>query len=163
MDILPQIIDSYNHSYHRSIKNIPANVNDTNETSVWATQYKQLKKPIKDPKFNVGDAVRIPKHKSVFTKGYIEKWTDEEFTITDINSKYVPHLYTLSDSNNQVIKGSFYEQELQLVDNPQNLYRIEKVLKTRTINGKKEALVKWRGYTEPTWIDNKNLISITNI
>ena len=43
-----------------------------------------------------------------------------------------------------MIKGSFYEQELQLVDNPQNLYRIEKVLKTRTINGKKEALVKWR-------------------
>ena len=163
LDILPQIIDSYNHSYHRSIKNFPVNVNDMNETSVWATQYKQLKKPTKDPKFKIGDVVRIPKHRGVFAKGYIEKWTDEEFTITAINSKYVPHLYTLSDLNNQIIKGSFYEQELQLVDNPQKLYRIEKVLKTRRLNGKKEALVKWWGYKDPTWIDYEHLTPITNI
>ena len=92
----------------------------------------------------------------------IGKWTDEEFTVTSINSKYYPHLYTLTDLNGQVIKGSFYEQELQLVDNPNKMYRIERVLKTRITNGVKEALVKWKGFDEPSWINYNNLILVSN-
>ena len=29
-----------------------------------------------DPKFNIGDTVRISKYKNVFTKGYVPNWSE---------------------------------------------------------------------------------------
>ena len=157
LELLPQLTDSYNQSYHRSIKMTPKDVTEKNETKVWLNQYAQVGKNPK-PKFNIGDRVRIPKHKTIFTKGYVEKWTDEIFTIHAINTKYKPELYTLKDDSNEIIKGSFYKQELQKVDNPDNLYRIEKVIRKRTLpNKQKQVLVKWKGFKDPSWIDAQQL------
>jgi hypothetical protein len=157
LSLLPQLIKSYNHSYHRGIKTEPAKVNKKNETDIWLTQYTDLKTQA-NPKYKVGDRVRIPKHRSVFTKGYIEKWTDEVFIVHEVNTKYKPALYTLKDDGDQVIQGSFYEQELQLVID--DVYRIERVLRTRVKNKVKQALVKWKGYTEPSWINHNELTAI---
>lgn len=159
LDLLPKLIDSYNNSYHRSIKTTPALVNKSNETDIWINQYSNIKVQPKQ-KFNVGDYVRIPKEKTVFSKGYIEKWTDEEFVITHVKKKFSPAMYTIADLNGETIKGSFYEQELQKVVNPQKLYRIERVIRTRTINNVKQALVKWKGYKNPSWIDYSQIQSI---
>jgi hypothetical protein len=58
-----------------------------------------------------------------------------------------PATYSLTDWNSEPIEGRFYEAELQkVVDTGE--YRIEKVLKTRTRKGQKEALVKWHGWPE---------------
>ena len=35
----------------------------------------------KDPKFKVGDFVRISKHKNIFAKGYTPNWYEEVFVI----------------------------------------------------------------------------------
>ena len=35
-------------------------------------------------KFKVGDKVRITKKKSIFEKGYTPRWTEEIFTITEL-------------------------------------------------------------------------------
>ena len=35
----------------------------------------------KDPKFKIGDVIRISKHKNTFTKGYIANWSEEVFVI----------------------------------------------------------------------------------
>lgn len=153
--LLPQLIESYNHAYHRSIKTMPANINKSNETDIWLRQYSNVEKNPKC-KFKVGDHVRIPKQRTVFTKGYIEKWTDEEFIITQINLKYKPALYSLTDLNGEVIKGSFYEQELQKVDNPQQLYRIDRIIRKH----KNKVLVQWKGYKDPSWINASELKSI---
>ena len=158
LELLPKLTDAYNHSYHRSIKTNPINVTKKNETKIWLQQYASVSKSPR-PKFKVGDRVRIPKHKTIFTKGYEEKWTDEIFTIHAINTKYKPELYTLVDETNELIKGSFYSQELQKVSDTDNLYRIEKVLRKRN-RPKKQVLVKWKGYKEPTWIDAQQLQSI---
>lgn len=158
LELLPQLIESYNHSYHRTIKTMPANVSKKNETEVWLQQYANLNVNAK-AKFSVGDRVRIPKTKTIFTKGYIAKWSDEVFIISEVNTKYNPPVYTLKDENGDVIKGSFYEQELQQVPED-NLYRIEKIMRTRTHQGKKQALVKWKGYTEPSWIDYSQVQTI---
>jgi hypothetical protein len=150
LDLLPKLIESYNHSYHRSIKTMPAAVTKMNESDVWLKQYSELDTNAK-PKFSIGEHVRIPKQKTLFAKGYIEKWTDEVFIIDAINTKYIPAVYTLRDNDGEIIKGSFYEQELsKVVDH--NLFRIEKVMRTRMLNKQKQALVKWKGYREPTWI-----------
>ena len=39
IDVLPQLVKSYNHSYHRSIGMKPAEVNGRNESIVWKRLY----------------------------------------------------------------------------------------------------------------------------
>ena len=34
-----------------------------------------------DPKFKVGDHVRIPKYKNIFAKGYAPNWSEEIFVV----------------------------------------------------------------------------------
>ena len=39
VDILPQLVSSYNNTYHRSIKMKPRQVTKANEAKVWNTLY----------------------------------------------------------------------------------------------------------------------------
>ena len=43
----------------------------------------------KDPKFKVGDHVRISKYKNIFAKGYALNWSEEVFVVSKIQ-KTVP-------------------------------------------------------------------------
>ena len=63
----------------------------------------------KDPKFKVGDHVRIPKCKNIFAKGYAPKWREEIKQIKQIKNT-VPCTYVISDLNGEKIVGSFYEK-----------------------------------------------------
>ena len=49
----------------------------------------------KDPKFKVGDHVRISKHKNIFAKGYAPNWSEEIFIINKIKNT-VPWTYAIS-------------------------------------------------------------------
>ena len=40
----------------------------------------------KNPKFKVGDNVRISKYKNIFAKGYTSNWSDEVFAIKKIKN-----------------------------------------------------------------------------
>ena len=66
----------------------------------------------KDPKFKVGDHVRISKYKYIFAKGYTPNWSEENFVMKKIKNT-VPWTYVITDLNGEVITGSFYERELQ--------------------------------------------------
>ena len=81
-----------------------------------------------NPKFKVGDHVRISKYKNVFAKGYTSNWSEEVFIINKIKNT-VPWTYIISDLNGEEITESFYEKELQKTS--QEKFRIEKVLKKR--------------------------------
>ena len=63
----------------------------------------------KDPKFKVGDNVRISKYKNIFAKGYTPNWSEEVFIIDKIKNT-VPWTYAFSDLNGEEITGSFYEK-----------------------------------------------------
>ena len=67
-DVLEDIVDEYNNTYHRTIKMKPINVKYDS-----SAEYNEESNE-EDPKFKVGDHVRIPKHKSVFAKGYTSNW-----------------------------------------------------------------------------------------
>ena len=56
IDSLPQLVKSYNKTYHRSIRMKPTQVTKSNEADVWHTLYDR--KPIRF-KLLVGDRVRI--------------------------------------------------------------------------------------------------------
>ena len=93
----------------------------------------------KNPKFKVGDHVRITKHKNIFAKGYTPNWSEEAFVISKIKNT-VPWTYLISDLNGKEILGSFYEKEMQKTN--QEKFRIEKVIKKK---GDK-LYVKCKGY-----------------
>ena len=63
----------------------------------------------KDPKFKIGDHVRISKYKNIFAKGYTPNWSEEIFISSKINNT-VPWTYAISDMNGEDITGSFYEK-----------------------------------------------------
>ena len=65
----------------------------------------------KTPKFHVGDYVRVPDKRNIFSKGYTTNWNRELFRINKINNT-TPVTYTIEDENGEVIEGKYYEQEL---------------------------------------------------
>ena len=63
----------------------------------------------KNPKFKIGDHVRISKHKITFSKGYTQNWSEEGFVIKKVKNT-VPCSYVNSDLNAGKIIGTFYEK-----------------------------------------------------
>ena len=66
----------------------------------------------RDPKFKVGDHVRISKNKNIFAKGYTPNWSEEIFVIKKVKNT-VPWIYAFNDLNSEKIIGIFYEKELK--------------------------------------------------
>ena len=108
---------------------------------------------MKNPKFKVGDHVRISKYKNIFAKGCTRNWSEEIFIVKKIKNT-VPWTYVISDLNGEEILGSFYEKEPQKTN--QKEFRIEKVIKRK----RNKLYVKWKGYNNSfnSWIDKNNLI-----
>ena len=77
---IDDIVDDYNNTYHRTIKMKPASVKDNT--------YIDFKREVndKDPKFKVGDRVRISKYKNIFAKRYTPNWSEEAFVVSKIKN-----------------------------------------------------------------------------
>ena len=155
IDVLDEMAKSYNETVHSSTKITPIEASkEKNENKVWLNLY-SISKAGKDPKYSVGDKVRISKKKTTFEKGYTPRWTEEIFTIDEVLCTEPP-TYKLKDYNDERIQGSFYEPELQKAI--QDIYRVQKVIRNR---GNK-ILVKWLGYPDSfnSWIDSKDVIKL---
>jgi hypothetical protein len=159
-DILQDMVYSYNHSYHRTIGRTPASVTKQDEPAIRARMYGPELGPSK-PSLTVGTKVRIAKARHVFTKGYLANWTTEIFTISQAIATRPP-TYRLHDYSGELIDGAFYEEELQRIIKNNDVYKIEKILKTRQRRGKKEYFVKWLDYPDKFnyWVAAKDMSSI---
>ena len=75
--------------------------------------YINFKKEVndKDPKFKVGDHVRISKYKNIFARGYTPNWYEEVFVIKKVKNT-VLWTSVINDLNGEEIIGTFYEKEL---------------------------------------------------
>ena len=161
MDMLPDLVYSYNHSVHRSIKTKPAEVTTENEKKVWHTLYDHDAVKNVKYKFKIGDQVRISKMKRTFEKGYLPNFSKEIFII----SKQIPRdppVYKLKDLDGEELKGTFYEQELQKVIKEDDVYEIEKILKKRGRGNNVHYLVKWLGYPNKfnSWVSASEINKI---
>ena len=146
IDILQDIVQGYNNSYHRSIGRAPASVSLLSVCQVRRKLYaNSWTKPRRELKFKLGDQVRISKSRRTFKKGYLSSWTQEIFTVTEIIPRVLP-VYRLRDYADDEIEGVFYAEELQKVHKSDDIYKIEKILAEKKENGKVKVLVKWLGY-----------------
>ena len=150
IDKLDDIVDEYNNTYHTTIKMKPIDVKD----NTYINTNKEINN--KDPKYKVGDRVRISKYKNIFAKGYTPNWSEEVFVIKMVKNT-VPWTYVINDLNGEGITGTFYEKELQKTSQAE--FKIKKV-----INKKGDIIyVKWKGYDNSfnSWIDKGSLVQIT--
>ena len=133
IDKLDDIVNKYNNTYHSTTK--------TKCVDIKSNTYIDSNKKIdnKDPKFKIGDIVRIPKYENIFAKGYGPNWSEDVFVIKDVK-KTVPWTYVISDLKGKEIVGTFYEQEFQKPNQKKN--RVERVIKRKSC----KLYVKWKGY-----------------
>ena len=68
------------NTYHRTIKMKPIDVKD----NIYINTAKEVSD--KDPKFKVGDHLRISKYKNIFAKGYTPNWSEEVFVIKEVKN-----------------------------------------------------------------------------
>ena len=116
-NVLDDIVKNYNNTIHNSIKMKPKDVKNDNLIKY----FEEFNK--KNPKFEIGDHVRISKYKNVFSKGYLPNWSEEIFIINKVKNT-VPWTYLINDLKGEEIKRIFYEKELQKTD--QKEFRIGK-------------------------------------
>lgn len=153
---LQGIINKYNRTKHRTIKMRPIDVDKRNEQHLLNTVYNyKIQLPFKHKnKFKIGDSVRISKYKHIFEKNYTANWTCEIFRVKKILFTD-PITYILEDFKDEEIAGCFYEEELQIVQNP-DIFLIEKILNRR----KDKVFVKWLGFSDKfnSWIPKNAVI-----
>ena len=81
-----------------------------------------------DPKFEIGDHVRISKYKNIFARGYILNWSEEVLLIKKVKNT-VLWRYVTSDINGEKIVEAFYKKVLRKTN--QKEFRVEKVIKIK--------------------------------
>ena len=126
-DVLPELVQGYNATRHRSIGMPPQDVTWDNEEAVWKRLYSKRLKGQKKPQFKVGDHVRLNAIHRTFEKGYLPGWTEEVFVVHRVIPGPVP-TYKIHEWDDTPVKGTFYEEDLQKV-HVSDVFRIEKVLK----------------------------------
>ena len=94
VDVLNDLLHSYNRTFHRTIKMSPSEVNRNNESEIRKTIYKPKQKPKWSLK--LGDRVRISKTRRQFKKGYLPNWSDEIFTVA-VRHPTDPPTYEIDD------------------------------------------------------------------
>ena len=103
IDKLDDIVNEYNNTYYRTFKMKPIDAKDNT--------YIDFKKEVndKDPKFKLGDHVKISKYRNIFAKGYTPNWMEEVFVIKKFKST-VPQTYIINDLNGEELLDHFMKK-----------------------------------------------------
>ena len=132
IDVLQDIVHSYNHTVHRSLGKPPASITEGNEGESRLQQYllrPGTSKPGKTKKnkkykYKIYQTVRLSHVRSVFDREYSQKWTGELFKIDSRFRREGVPVYTILDWDGERVDGTFYEPELQpMTIDPTTEYR----------------------------------------
>ena len=78
IDNLDYIFNKYNNKYHSTIRMEHVDL----KSNIFLDSSKEIDN--KNPKFKIGDIVRISKHKNIFVKGYIPNWSEKVSVIKKV-------------------------------------------------------------------------------
>jgi len=162
IDRLDDFVDGYLDTVHRGTGMRPLDIDKNNQQQIYEQLYlpQQIaddKKPI-DFKYAIGDKVHIATTRTKFAKGYVPTLKKEIFKIK-YRTHTIPPRYKLVDLKDRPIAGTVYEPEMRRVDYKKGAYRVEKVIRRRTHDRIREALVRWEGYGEDfdSWIPDADV------
>ena len=167
IDHLDDIVNSYNNTFHGSIKMTPKEVNDSNLHIVFKNLYRKkmkfdIKKYRKAYKYPVGTLVRISKEKGLFSREFKSRFSREIFTVDRTYKLNNIELYDVKDCNNDVLTSAFYADELTRVrDNAALKHNIERVFDEELRNGKPFVLVKFDYSKCKEWIPKSSIVERT--
>ena len=108
-------------------------------------------------KYKAGQLVRLSHLRSKFTRAYDQQFTQELFKVVQGYIRDGVVVYTLQDYDNDPIKGSFYQSELQpVIEEKNKFYRIDKILKERGKGKNKQYFVSYKGWPSKfnSWVKN---------
>lgn len=161
IDVLQDLVKTYNNRTHRMINMTPmqaeSSKNEQLKISLLQAKRNSFLKQ-QQPKYQIGTYVRIAKQKGKFSRGYEEQTTQEIFKIYKIDTtKKIPLYHIETYNGDEQIKGGFYSFELTPVST--NIFRVEKILRRRTVRGKRQLFVKWKGFDAKynSWIDENDI------
>ena len=117
IDKSDDIVNKYNNKYHSTIRVKPVSVKPSTYTKFG------IENNDKDPKFKVGEHVRISKYKNIFANA--PNWSEDFFYLKEVKNT-VPWTYVIDGLNEEEIVGMFYKKELQ--KNKSKEFTIEKVI-----------------------------------
>ena len=115
---LDTAMEKYNNRVHGTTKMTPFEMSTNqklipnNIEGALRNKFKNTEGALrKQPKGQVGDYVRVPDKRNLYSKGYTTNWNRKLFKIHKINPTN-PVTSGLVDENNEQIEGKCYEQEL---------------------------------------------------
>lgn len=116
------IVNDYNNTRHSSLKFwAPSEVDKNNATQVYhQLRTERERVAVKQPHLSEFDYVRlIELNRGSFDKGSQRlRWSKEIFKINRVILRRPYPVYELIDKKKRIIKGKFYERELQKIDFP---------------------------------------------
>ena len=163
IDVVPSLVSGYNSTVHSVTNMRPAEVTMRNAPAFGQGNVSSpsiLKK--REFKFKVGDFVRLSKTPRPFRKSYKGNYTEEIFIISSRHrtAREGINVYKVRDFNDETIRGSFYEVELQLYHKPTK-WTVEKKLKYKgsKTKGNQQVYVKFQDFPDQfnKWITRKQL------
>jgi hypothetical protein len=169
ISIIQDIVFTYNHTFHSSIKLQPSEVNFKTQKKVLNTLYSYIwskdRLTQKQTKFKIGDTVRLSQARHTFKKGYEGGWTKEIFKISKVQKRNPFTMYEVSNfDGSEKIEGAFYEYELSKVNIPKKTFwRVEKILKKEFRKNVLWYLVKFMDFEKPEWILASNIADVKDV
>jgi hypothetical protein len=120
-DVLPQLVDNYNNSIHRSTGERPDMIDNPNTIQQVATKVKSRfhKSPnLNDPDdLKEGDKVRIKIFKNPLEKASTQNWSKAIYKIERVIRSTKPYArirYKLKDSTGELVKNNYVRNDIQL-------------------------------------------------
>lgn len=175
IDVLPQLMETYNNRGHRTLKGMtPADAdkveNEDEVHGIHMERYRERREKAEKRQgnrplpFKVDDVVRIktqPKKISSSSRAYAEQFHGEYFRIIRINQEQaVPLYYLRSLDDGELIEGGFYANELQ--KQSYDVFKVERILAQRVRRGQRQVLVRWKYFSprHDSWEPYANIVRI---
>lgn len=163
IDQLHKLVDTYNSRRHSTIKLTPkqGELEKYHGQMRRENQKRWDKVKKKKPRYRVGQLVLVSKQKETFFRKFHQHMQEEVFRIKKIKTNLPKPLYGLeSYDDREEIEGLFYEFELTPIKITDKTFKIEKILENKQIQGENWVLVKFRGYREPSWTKESDIIEL---
>jgi hypothetical protein len=164
VDVLDALVSSYNNRGHSTLQFLTPNEAEKsgNRGKVLCAlnlHYSKALNAKKEPTLSVGQTVRVAKLRDKMTRGYQERFNQEHFKIVEVLTRQPVVMYKLQSMNNhEIVEGGFYKNELQVIDG--DVFKVERVLKSRIRNKKKELYIRWKGFSDQhdSWEPAENIV-----